>query len=314
MTAQLTDYMIREPAAQYVTARYDPKPTTYIDAFVDFAWKRLFATEESKPILTGLLNHLFKGKKYITEIEYGKNEFPGEIASEGGAVFDVYCTDADGSKFIIEIQRGNQKYFKERALFYISRAISEQAPKGDRKDWAYNLKEVYLIAFLEDFRLPDSPKSEYIQDICLANRHTGKVFYDKMNLIFIEMLNFVKGPDELYTKLDKWLYALKHLTEFKKRPAYLSGPEFDQLFNLAKYANLTKEERAMYNRSLKYKWDNKNVLDYAVEQADQKAREEERTKAEKEKREMAREMLANNEPLEKIVKYTKLSLEEIQSL
>ncbi|WP_316813542.1 Rpn family recombination-promoting nuclease/putative transposase [Pedobacter heparinus] len=307
---------------QHPKASQTPKPTTYIDAFVDFAWKRLFATEESKPILIGLLNHLFKGRKYITDIEYGQNEHHGENAEEGGAIFDVYCTDADGTHFIIEIQRGYQKYFKERSIFYASKAISEQAPKGGRKEWAYDLNEVYVIAFLEDFRLPDGMKGEYVQDICLANRHTGKIFYDKLGFIFIEMLNFVKGPDELYTELDKWLYALKHLTEFTKRPEYLFGPEFDQLFNLAKYANLTKEERAMYNASLKRKWDNKNVLDYAVEtatqKADQRATERERAKALAEKKELAldlaREMLADNEPIEKIVKYTKLSIEEIQSL
>ena len=243
-----------------------PKPTTYIDAFVDFSFKRLFATEESKPILIGFLNHIFKGRKYIVAIEYGKNEFHGEIAEEGGAIFDITCTEVDGSKFIIEIQRGYQKHFKDRALYYTSRAISEQAPKGSIKEWGYNLTAVYLIAFLEDFTLPGSPRSEYLQDICLANRHTGLIFYEKLNFIFIEMLNFVKGPDALHSELDKWLYALKHLTEFEKRPEYLSGPEFDQLFNLAKYANLTRKERDMYNASLKYKWDNKNVRDYAAEQ------------------------------------------------
>lgn len=86
-----------------------PSPTIFIDAFVDFAFKPLFSTEESKPILIGLLNHLFKGRKYITEIVYGKNEHHGENAEEGGAVFDVCCTDVDGSNFIIEIQRGYQE-------------------------------------------------------------------------------------------------------------------------------------------------------------------------------------------------------------
>ena len=277
--------------------------TTYIDPFVDFSFKRLLASDESKPILIGLLNHLFKGRKYITAIEFGKNEFPGEITQEGAAVFDVFCTDADGSRFIIEIQRGYQKNFKERALFYTSRAVSEQAPKGKRKEWAYNLTEVYLVAFLEDFSLPDSPKSEYIQDICLANRHTGKIFYDKLNFIFIEMLNFVKRPTELYTELDKWLYAFKHLTEFKERPEYLSGPEFDQFFNLAKYANLTAEERAMYNRSLKYKWDNKNVMDYAVAQATLKA-----------KQEMALKLLAKKTSIEEIAELTGLTFDEIEAL
>ncbi|ACU03972.1 Rpn family recombination-promoting nuclease/putative transposase [Pedobacter heparinus] len=293
--------------ATHPKQKREPKPTTFIDAFVDFSFKRLFATEESKPILIGLLNHLFKGRKYITEIEYGKNEFPGEIAQEGGAVFDVYCTDVNGSKFIIEVQRGNQEYFKERALFYVSRAISEQAPKGDRKGWAYKLTEVYLLAFLEDFNLPDSPKSEYVQDICLANRHTGIIFYDKVGFIFIEMLNFVKGSDELYTELDKWLYALKHLTEFKQRPEYLSGPEFDQLFTLANYASLTPEERDMYNSSLKRKWDNKNVLDYAVKTAEQKAREEERAR-------MALKLLAKETPTDEIAELTGLTIEEIEML
>lgn len=292
--------------------------TTYIDPFVDFSFKRLFSSEESKPILIGLLNHLFKGRKFITEIEYGKNEFPGEIAGEGGAIFDVHCTDADGSRFIIEIQRGYQKNFKERALYYTSRAISEQAPKGDRKDWAYNLTEVYLIAFLEDFTLPDSLKSECLQDICLVNRYTGKIFYDKLSFIFIELLNFVKEADELDTELDKWLYVLKHLTEFEQLPAYLSSPEFDQLFNLAKYANLTKEERAMYNASLKYKWDNKNVRDYEVSKGREEGLKEGLAKVEREKREMAiqlaLEMLTDNVSIDKISKYTKLSKEEIEAL
>lgn len=287
------------------------KSTTYIDAFLDFSFKRLFATEESKPILIGILNQIFKSRKYITGIEYSKNEFPGENNKEGGAIVDVNCTDADGSRFVIEIQRGYQRNFKERALFYTSRLISEQAPKGGRKKWNYNLNEVYLIAFLENFNLPDSPASEYVQDICLTNRHTGKIFYDKLGLIFIEMLSFVKRPEELYTDLDKWLYALKHLTEFRTRPDYLCGPEFDQLFNLAEYANLTKEERDMYNADLKYKWDNKNVMDYAIGEAEKKGRLEERSKTEKE---IARKLKVKNLPFEIIAETTGLSIEEITVL
>lgn len=136
------------------------------------------------------------------------------------------------------------------------------------------------------------------------------------------MNNFVKKPEDLDIELDKWLYALKHLTEFEKRPAYLSGPEFDQLFNLAKYANLTREERNMYNTSLKRKWDNKNVLDYAVKtavtEADQKAREEERTKAQnaiaKTKIEMAVKLKNKGMSLDEIAEITDLSIEEISAL
>ncbi len=128
-----------------------------------------------------------------------------------------------------------------------------------------------------------------------------------MGLIFIEMLSFVKSPTELETDLDKWLYALKHLTEFKERPQYLNGSEFDPLFDLANYANLNEEERNMYNDSLKHKWDNENVMDYAIKTAEQKGREEERAK-------MALKLLAKGTPIDEIIELTGLTIEEIQAL
>ncbi|WP_449435451.1 Rpn family recombination-promoting nuclease/putative transposase [Pedobacter steynii] len=254
------------------------QPSPFIDPFVDWSFKRIFSTEESKVALIGFLNEILRGRKHIVSIEYSKNEHPGEIKEEGGATIDVSCTGDDGGKFLIEIQRGYQKFFKERALYYTSRLISEQAPKGNRKDWEYNLTEVYLIALLENFNFPDSDNDEYLHDICLINRRTGKIFYDKLSYTYIEMRNFVKTEQELDSALDKWLYALKHMKELPEQPAYLSGPDFEKLFSLARYANLTKEERDMYNASLKAKWDNKNVLDYAVEQGVERGREEERLK------------------------------------
>jgi hypothetical protein len=153
-----------------------------------------------------------------------------------------------------------------------------------------------------------------VHDICLKNRRTGKIFYKKLGLIFIEMLSFVKSPAELKSDLDKWLYGLKHLTEFPERPDYLSGSEFDPLFDLAEYANLNEEERNMYNQSLKRKWDNENVMDYAVETAVKTAVEEAEQKAEKEKRQMAAVLKNKNVAVDIIVEATGLSINEIQAL
>ena len=86
------------------------------------------------------------------------------------------------------------------------------------------------------------------------------------------------------------------------------------MFDLAKYANLTEEERKMYNASLKRKWDNKNVMDYAVESAAQKARDEERAKAENEKKEMARNLRKKAIDLEVITEVTGFSIDELEAL
>ena len=63
----------------------------------------------------------------------------------------------------------------------------------------------------------------------------------------------------------------------------------------------------MYDSSMKYKWDNKNVLDYAVSTA--KA-EGEHSKAIA----IAIEMKKDGLPITQIAKFTKLSVEEIEKL
>ncbi|QEC75530.1 Rpn family recombination-promoting nuclease/putative transposase [Mucilaginibacter ginsenosidivorax] len=291
-----------------------PVTGKYIDPLVDFAFKKIFGSEPNKDLLIAFLNEVFRGRKHIVDLVYNKNEHPGDIKDEGAAIFDLLCTGDSGERFLIEVQRAKQGYFKERALFYTSRLISEQAPKGKRNAWGYNIAEVYLIALLEDFTLEDSPANRYLHDICLCNRDTGEIFYDKLGYTYIELGKFVKDDIELETDLDRWLHVLKNMSRFEKIPVYLRKPIFEKLFSIAEYTNLTKEEKAMYDSSLKYKWDNKNVLDYAIQEADTKAREEERTKAFEEKIAIAREMKKDGLPVAQISKFTKFSIEEIEKL
>jgi len=119
------------------------------------------------------------------------------LKDEGAAIFDLLCTGENGEKFLIEVQRGRQGNFKERALFYTSRLISDQAPKGRRSEWAYNLTGVYLVALLEDFTLQINNGNEYLHDICLCNRETGEIFYDKLGYIYLKLNKFVKEDIEL---------------------------------------------------------------------------------------------------------------------
>jgi predicted transposase/invertase (TIGR01784 family) len=281
--------------------------------------------------LVAFLNEVFRGRKYIADLTYNKNEHPGDLKDEGAAIFDLLCTGADGDKFIIEIQRGRQGNFKERALFYTSRLISDQAPKGKRSSWAYNLTGVYLIALLEDFTLGINTSPEYLHDIYLCNRDTGEIFYEKLGYTYIELIKFAKTDNELESDLDKWLYVLKNLSRMNKLPVYLRKPVFEKLFSIAEYINLTKEEKTMYDSSQKRRWDNQNVLEYTMKESMEKGMEKgiqigiekgiaqgiekgiEKGKLE-EAKEIAREMKKDGLPLSQISKFTKLSIEEIEQL
>ncbi|CAN5136556.1 Rpn family recombination-promoting nuclease/putative transposase [soil metagenome] len=246
----------------------------YINLLTDFAFKRIFGTDPNRDLLIAFLNEVFRGRKEIKDLVYNKNEHPGDTINEGGAIFDLLCTGNDGERFIIEVQRGKQENFKQRALFYTSRLISEQAPRGKRSEWGYNISGVYLIALLEDFALQDSHADEYLHDIYLCNRQTGKIFYENLGYTYVELLKFVKTEAQLETELDKWLFVLKNMSSMDKIPVFLRKPIFEKLFNVAEYSNLTKEEKTMYDSSMKHKWDNKNVLDYAKKEGKEAGIEE----------------------------------------
>src|SRR3569833_2739898 len=296
-----------------------PVPGKYIDLLVDFAFKKIFGSEPNKDLLIAFLNEVFRGRKHIVELTYDKNEYPGDLKDEGAAIFDLHCTGQNGEKFLIEVQRGRQGNFKERALFYTSRLISDQAPKGKRSEWAYDISEIYLVAILEDFTFQVNNSAEYLHDICLCNRNTGEIFYDKLGYIYLELNKFVKEGAELGTDLDKWLYVLKNISRMDKIPLYFRKPIFEKLFNIAEYTNLTREEKTMYDTSLKYKWDNKNVLDAArqqgIEQGFEQGVEKGMRQGEYNKAvAIARELKEEGLSLDFIAKTTKLSIEEIEKL
>ncbi|MGJ7031269.1 Rpn family recombination-promoting nuclease/putative transposase [Niabella hirudinis] len=260
------------------TEKYPATAAVYIDPLTDFGFKRIFGTEPNKELLIAFLNSIFNGRKQITELSFSKTEYKGDTANAGGAVFDLLCTGGNGERFIIEVQRSNQKNFKERALFYTSRLISDLAPKGKRGLWSYALPEVYLIALLENAAIGDNAEGPVVHDVGLYNVGSETPFYDKLGYIYIELRKFVKNETKLKTDLEKWLYVLKNLGQMKKMPVFLLKTIFQRLFQIAEYSNLTKEEKMLYDKSLKHKWDNANVLSFAREEGirigEQKGREE----------------------------------------
>lgn len=126
----------------------------YIDPFTDFGFKKLFGEEPNKDLLIDFLNELLRqqGGKQISSLTYANNERLGNTQGERKAIFDgpasrLYCESENGEKFIIELQKVRQQFFKDRSLFYSTFAIQEQALKG--KDWDFRLNDVYTIGIMD---------------------------------------------------------------------------------------------------------------------------------------------------------------------
>ena len=236
----------------------------YINFFTDYGFKRLFGEERNKDLLINFLNTLLADKETIKTLNFKTTEKLGTTKIDRKAIFDLYCENAQGEKFIIELQKAKQNYFKDRTVYYSTFPIQEQAIRGD---WNFKLKAVYTIGIL-DFCFNDNDKDKtVVSEVKLMDTKTKEVFYDKLSFIYLQMPNFTKTEEELKTNFDKWLFAIKNLHTLEDKPKVLTGI-FKKFFDEAKIAGYSKNEIKDYENSLKYYRDLKNSIDTAWDEGE----------------------------------------------
>ncbi len=244
----------------------------YINPFTDFGFKKLFGTEPNKDLLIDFLNEVILPKhRKIIDLTYKKNEHLGASEFDRKAIFDLYCEGSNNERFIVEMQKAKQNYFKDRSVYYSTFPIQEQAIQGN---WNYELSEVFTVGIL-DFVFAESQNEtgEVRHEVHLKDQK-NEIFYDKLTFIYLEMPNFKKTEAELETTHDKWLYVLKHLPNLEKRPLQLQEKIFERLFETAEIAKFTREEKDQYEDSLKIYRDLKNVIDTSYEEGKMEGKQE----------------------------------------
>ena len=274
----------------------------YINLMVDWSFKRVFGTEVNKDILIEFLKVIFP-QFAITDITYIPTEQLGIMEDDRKAIFDVLCKTEDDKTFLVEMQRGAQKHFFERALYYTSFPIMKQGKKAIAKEeekgkdpWDFSLDGVFFLGIL-DFKYEQDERTEHRYQ--LLETKTLKRMTDKLEFVFVEVAKFNKSEDELETDLDKWLYLLKNMSTLLERPAALRDRVFGRLFDVAEYARLDDEERKNYVEAMNTARDTYNMIAYALE---------------KRTYEIARNLLAMKLDIDSISKATGLTKDEILTL
>ena len=290
----------------------------YISLLTDFGFKRIFGSDINKDLLIDFLNSLFNGEQVVKNVTYLNSEHVGDVYAERKAIFDVYCENEHGEKFIVEMQNAYQTYFKDRSLYYATFPIREQAPKGD--NWNFKLQHVYVVALLNYDMNEEAFSHESINhDVGLLDKQTHKVFNNKLTFKYVEIARFNKDINELETNFDKWLYVLRNLSRLDNQPTYLRNEVFNRLFSQAEIARFDKKELKAYEDSLKAYRDIKNSLDTAKEEGRAEGRAEGLAKgraegASEKALTIARELLAMNMSIDNIKKVTGLTDDEIHNL
>ena len=291
-----------------------PAEEKYISLLTDFGFKRIFGKKPNKMLLIDFLNALFDGEQVVRDVTYLNSEHVGDVYAERKAIFDVYCENERGEKFIVEMQNAYQTYFKDRSLYYATFPIREQAPKGTA--WDFQLQHVYVVALLNyDLQEAAFAEEDIHHDVGLLDKKTHRVFNDKLTFKYVEIAKFDKPLDKLETCYDKWLFVLKNLSRLERQPKELRDKVFDRVFKEAEIAHFTPAELRHYEDSRKAFRDVKNCIDSAEE----KGREEGRAEGiaigvDQAKIEIARRMLAKGFSVPDICEATGLSEAELLSL
>lgn len=253
----------------------------FIDLKRDFAFKWTFGTEGHEDLLLMLIDSLLPDK-HVRSVTLGAQEQTPDREDAQGGIYDIYCETDDGSSLTIEMQVCSQKDFNDRMVFYSSFPIRNRVGQGAVLDYKvtennlkicekhllsvrYKLPPIYVIG-LVDFELPGLGKSEKIIRHFSIREDDGRneQFTDSIHYVTVELPKFQKGKEELKSKQDYMLYAIKNIGTMEEMPEEFIGKGFDKLFKVCSFANMSESMQMKYVRQMMAEWDREGQLATAI--------------------------------------------------
>jgi predicted transposase/invertase (TIGR01784 family) len=284
-----------------------------INPRVDFAFKKLFGSEENKDLLLSLVNAILDPRPPIAEVVLKNPYNLADYKAGKMSILDIKARDEQGRWVNVEIQVNEDSHYDKRALYYWSKLVTEQLSEGRMYQ---ELRKTFSINIL-DFDLTPGNQFQNRYRILNADTCQDDGLHDVFELHYLELRRFNKGFDQLTTALDRWAAFLSRAHQLDKRalpPALATDPsivkavaEVDRMFD--------EEEREIYDVRMRVVMDEMSRIASAEEkglsmgQAIGEARGKEQAN-----RDHARRMLAEGLAVELIERVTGLSAAEIKVL
>ena len=213
----------------------------------DFAFKRIFGDEQHKEVLISFLNSVLdlSGEREVVEVQIVDPYQVPRLKQFKETILDIKATCQSGRQFIVEMQVEHQHHFYKRALYYSSKAYTEQLHIG--VDFT-ELKPVYFIGVLNFEAIPGS---RYLSRHIILDEETQEQHIRDFEFCFIELPKFTKHESELQSVVDKWVFFLKNLgtkdgddKDFSR--IFASDPPLLRALDIALYHSLSEDELYVY--------------------------------------------------------------------
>ncbi|MGD1807275.1 Rpn family recombination-promoting nuclease/putative transposase [Dapis sp. BLCC M126] len=240
----------------------------FVSPKIDYAFKKIFGSEESQDILISFLNAIiYGGEKTIQSLTIVNPFNPGKIISLKDTYLDVKAVLFDGSLVMIEMQVAWMGAFNKRVAYNLAKAYANQLEIGEN----YPRLNPAIAVTITDFLLFKKTENVINKFVFKEEEKNFECLDKELRLIFVELPKFKKGLSELDSLSDKWIYFLKETGSLDEIPENLGAvSEIEKALNIAEQINMTAEELDMLERRGMMLQDEKGRISYAEEKGEKK--------------------------------------------
>ncbi len=212
----------------------------FLDVRTDFAFKKVFGSQHSKPVLIDFLNAIleYEGSYAIADLEIVDPYQIPLIQGMKDTFVDVKAVLANGKRVIIEMQVLHVQGLEQRILYNAAKQYSTQLYKGED----YRLLNPVIALTFTDFVLFKDEPEQVISRFKLIEKQRLVEYSDDIELIFVELPKFTRELEQLENIQQQWIYFLKNAGDLTFIPERLNTPAIHQAFDMINEAGMSVEE------------------------------------------------------------------------
>ncbi|AOX03373.1 transposase [Moorena producens PAL-8-15-08-1] len=212
----------------------------FISPKTDFAFKKIFGSDQSKDILISFLNAMiYYGNSVIQDLEIIDPYSAGDVVDLKDTYLDVKAVLEDGTTIIIEMQLWNVEAFEKRVVYNLCKTYGNQLKSGQGY---FDLNPVIALT-ITDFKL--FPSTEKVISCFYFQEEEDHLPYqeNELKLVFVELPKFTKQLEDLESVIDKWIYFIKEAPNLEIIPDKLREiPQLEKALTIANQAGLSVSE------------------------------------------------------------------------
>ena len=229
----------------------------FLDVKTDYAFKKVFGSDNSKDILIDFLNAMIyeDSKVKIKDLTIVDPYNIPLIQGMKDTYVDVKAILDDNSRVIIEMQVLNVPMFEKRILYNAAKNYSVQLEKGEN----YKLLNPIIALTITDFVM-FKEFEKYESKFKLIEKDEFVTYSDDIELIFVELPKFKKELKDLKSIKDKWIYFIKNAGSLEYVPQNMNN-SIKKAFDIANTACMSAEELEAQHKRKDFIWLQKGALE-----------------------------------------------------